>query len=197
MARQIATIQNKTANSTYSVRYPGSTGRYPSLDCRGCGPLNAYDSTPFIQFRLGVFSEIRRGRYPVFDMLENLPDFAGSLDGSRKLLVKLGSVHVYLGQSKNLFGQLGRRTIRVFVRDEQQGPGHAQPRIGPVTGNTPARVEQALALQVHECAPQHGIIAVTKHPNRRAFLYPEQIAQINSQALERGIDALSLFRLEA
>jgi hypothetical protein len=40
-------------------------------------------------------------------MFENAPDFAGSLDGSRKFLVKLGGVPVDLGQSKNLFGQLG------------------------------------------------------------------------------------------
>jgi hypothetical protein len=33
--------------------------------------------------------------------------------------------------------------------------------------------------------------------NRRAFLYPEQIAQIDFQALKRGVDDLSLFRPEA
>jgi hypothetical protein len=42
-------------------------------------------------------------------MLENAPDFAGCLDGSRMFLVKLGGVPVDLGQSKNLFGQLGKR----------------------------------------------------------------------------------------
>lgn len=89
------------------------------------------------------------------DMLENAPDFAGSLDGSRKFLVKLGGVPVDLGQSKNLFGQLGKRARRanfvVFprtLRRRTRWPATLHSR-RPLVGGSAARNPSGIAIARH------------------------------------------------
>jgi hypothetical protein len=57
----------------------------------------AGSNAPVLRGRLGVFSEIRRSRYAVFDMLKNAPDFSSSLDVRLKCLI----LHSRLSGSRN------------------------------------------------------------------------------------------------
>lgn len=84
------------------------------------------------------------------DMLENAPDFAGSLDGSRKFLVKLGGVPVDLGQSKNLFGAR-RANFVVFprtLRRRTRWPATLHSR-RPLVGGSAARNPSGIAIARH------------------------------------------------
>jgi hypothetical protein len=93
------------------------------------------------------------------------PTSRAAFDGRGKFLVEPGCVPVDLGESQNLFRQFRKRTVRVFMRNKQQGPGHAQTRIGPVIRNAPARIEQTLAFQVHKCPAERRVVAAvtTEH----------------------------------
>jgi hypothetical protein len=105
------------------------------------------------------------GRHPVFNVPENAPDFAGRLDGRRKLLVDWVVFQLTLVRAGTSSANFGSAPSEFSCGTSSKGRGHAQSRIGPVIRNAPARIEQTLAFQVHKCPAEHRVVAavMTEH----------------------------------